>query len=156
MKNEKGKAASTLPKLIGLSVLVAVLAIGGGALGSMITSGQAAEIWAAREEKPEKRIIVPYSEFLINLKPETALEDSFLRVELSFSVASEENEQLLSAQEAKIRDSIITVLRGKTRETIYSETDGNLVIKEEIKNKVNQLLNDSVVKEVYITNIVMQ
>ena len=156
MKNEKEKSSFSIPKIVLLGIVIGILAIGGGALGSFVTSGKAAEIWESREEKPEKRIIVPYSEFLINLKPLTAIEESFLRVELSFSVASEENQTLLAGQEAKIRDGIITVLRGKTRETIFSETEGNLIIKEEIKNKVNQMLDDSIVKEVFVTNIVMQ
>lgn len=154
--NEKVKASLSIPKIAVLGIIITVLAIGGGALGSFITSGKAAEIWKSREEKPEKRIIVPYSEFLINLKPLETIEDSFLRVEMSFSVGSEEDQLMLTAQEAKIRDGIITVLRGKNRETIFSDTEGNLLIKDEIKNKVNQILNDSVVNEVYITNIVMQ
>lgn len=156
MKNEKKNQGLTMQKMIFIGIFVVILAVGGGMLGSALTSGKAAEFLAAAEEEPEEQIIVPYSEFLINLRPVTNNERSFLRIEFSFLVNSVENEEKLLEHEARIRDGIITVLRKNTSGTIFEETEGNLRLKQDVEERINQTLGEEVVKEVYVTNIVMQ
>ncbi|WP_373710507.1 flagellar basal body-associated protein FliL, partial [Jeotgalibaca porci] len=101
-------------------------------------------------------IKVPYSEFLINLKPLTQNDKSFLRMAFTFAVADEEKETILLEEEAKVRDTIIALLRKKTSESVFNEENSNLTIKQEVEEQVNQLLGDSVVEEVFITDMVMQ
>lgn len=160
MKEEKQKKGFTLLKAILLGVVVAILAVVGGAFGSIITSGKAAEITQmfSKEEKeePEVRLTVSYEEFLINLKPVSANDKSYLRVELAFSVADEESQTLLTDQEAQVRDVIISVLRSHTRETVFAEADGELVLKADLMAKLNQTLGGDIIKDIYVTNIVMQ
>lgn len=160
MKEDKQKKGFTLWKAILLGVVVALFAVIGGAFGSLITSGNAAEIIQnfSREEKeePEERLTVPYEEFLVNLKPVTTNDKSFLRVEFAFSVADQQAEALLTEKGPLVRDTIISVLRSHTRETIFTEAEGNLVLKTDLLSALNQVLNGDVIKDIYITNIVMQ
>lgn len=154
---KKEKTGLSLPKMILVGVIIAVLGIGGGALGSLLTSEQAmAFIKPSEEEEKIEYTSVPYSEFLINLKPLGHNDKSFLRIEFTFSVVGEENVALLAAEEAKARDTVISLLRKKTSETIFSETDGNLSIKHEVKDQLNQLLGGSIIEEVFVTDMVMQ
>jgi flagellar protein FliL len=66
VKNNNGL---TFPKLIILALLVGVLAIGGGVIGSMVSSGKIQEFFNKEEEVVVEKITVPFSEFLLNLKP---------------------------------------------------------------------------------------
>ena len=155
MKNQKEKSPLSIQKLIVLGIAMLVLAIGGGVLGSAIASGKAAELLVSTKEEEKERIIVPSEEFLLNLTP-TNLKNNFLKIEFSFLVTNAENEAKLTEEEAMIRDAIITSLRKKTALTVFEEAEGELVIKEELRTQINQILGAEIVEEIFVTNIVMQ
>ena len=153
VKNNNGP---TFPKLIILALLVGVLAIGGGVIGSMVSSGKIQEFFNKEEEVVVEKINVPFSEFLLNLKPVSENDNSYLRIEFSFLVTSAEDEEALLAEEAVVRDAVIAILREKTRATIFSEEDGSLTVKEEIKTAINDVMGRDVVADIYVVNMVMQ
>ncbi|WP_062532596.1 flagellar basal body-associated FliL family protein [Jeotgalibaca dankookensis] len=156
MKNkvEKTNLPSFKKKII--AVIVAIFIIGGSAISFFIFSDQAKAFFESTQEEKKEQIMVPYSEFLINLKPSLTADKRFLRIELSFEVSSIDSEAVLVSQEAMIRDTIISLLRKQTSETIFSEVDGNLSIKQEIKDELNQILGETIVEHVYVTDMVMQ
>lgn len=153
VKNNNGL---TFPKLIILALLVGVLAIGGGVIGSMVSSGKIQEFFNKEEEVVVEKITVPFSEFLLNLKPVSENDNSYLRIEFSFLVTSAEDEEALLAEEAVVRDAVIAILREKTRATIFSEENGSLTVKEEIKAAINDMMGRDVVADIYVVNMVMQ
>lgn len=153
---KKEKTGLSIPKMIIFGLIVAILGIGGGALGSLLTTEQALAFMKSDKEEEIEYIMVPYSEFLINLKPLAHNDKSFVRVEFTFSVVDEEKETLLLDGEAKIRDAIISLLRKKTSETVFEESNGQLLIKQEVKDHINQMLGDTVIEEVFVTDMVMQ
>lgn len=153
VKNNNGL---TFPKLIILALLVGVLAIGGGVIGSMVSSGKIQEFFNKEEEVVVEKITVPFSEFLLNLKPVSENDNSYLRIEFSFLVTSAEDEEALLAEEAVVRDTVIAILREKTRATIFSEENGSLTVKEEIKAAINDVMGRDVVADIYVVNMVMQ
>lgn len=153
VKNNNGL---TFPKLIILALLVGVLAIGGGVIGSMVSSGKIQEFFNKEEEVVVEKITVPFSEFLLNLKPVSENDNSYLRIEFSFLVTSAEDEEALLAEEAVVRDAVIAILREKTRATIFSEENGSLTVKEEIKAAINDVMGRDVVADIYVVNMVMQ
>jgi flagellar protein FliL len=153
VKNNNGP---TFPKLIILALLVGVLAIGGGVIGSMVSSGKIQEFFNKEEEVVVEKITVPFSEFLLNLKPVSENDNSYLRIEFSFLVTSAEDEEALLAEEAVVRDAVIAILREKTRATIFSEENGSLTVKEEIKAAINDVMGRDVVADIYVVNMVMQ
>lgn len=156
MKNrvEKTNFLSSRKKII--TIILAVFVIGGSAMSFFIFSDQAKAFFESTQEEKKEQIMVPYSEFLINLKPSLAADKRFLRIELSFEVSSIDSEGLLVSQEAMIRDTIISLLRKQTSETIFSELDGNLSIKQEIKDELNQIFGETIIEHVYVTDMVMQ
>lgn len=153
---KKENTGLSMPKIILFGVIIAILGVGGGALGSLLTTEQALAFMQPEEEEKIEYIMVPYSEFLINLKPLAANDKSFLRMEFTFSVADADKETILLDSEAKIRDAIISLLRKKTSESIFAESDGTLTIKQELKEQINQMLGDTVIEDVFVTDMVMQ
>jgi flagellar protein FliL len=55
-----------------------------------------------------------------------------------------------------VRDTVIAILREKTRATIFSEENGSLTVKEEIKAAINDVMGRDVVADIYVVNMVMQ
>ncbi|MER3475089.1 MAG: hypothetical protein C4335_13955 [Armatimonadota bacterium] len=56
---------------------------------------------------------------------------------------------------APIRDTVITVLSSKSMSQLVS-SEGKEKLKEEMKERLNKLLGDEVVKEVYFTSLTLQ
>lgn len=73
-----------------------------------------------------------------------------MEVEVNRDVASE-----LKAQNARIRDSIIMLLAGKTYGEV-SSPDGKVLLKAEIAARLNQILGAQRVIRVYLTDFVVQ
>lgn len=145
-----------VPRLILIAVILVALVIGGGTIGSLITSGKAKEWITSFNKKEVESILVPQEEFLVNLKSNDGSLDDFLKIEMSVETTDEENETILTEKAAIVRDAIISVLRNKSTANIFDETEGVLVIKQEIISKINQSLGSNVASDLYITNIVMQ
>lgn len=73
-----------------------------------------------------------------------------MEVEVNSDVANE-----LKAQNARIRDSIIMLLAGKTYGEI-SSPDGKVLLKAEIAARLNQILGAQRIIRVYLTDFVVQ
>lgn len=145
-----------VPRLILIALLLVALMIGGGTIGSLITTGKAKEWITSFNKKETESILVPQEEFLVNLKSNDGSPDDFLKIEMSVETTDEEKGAILTEKAAIVRDAIISVLRNKSTENIFDEAEGVLVIKQEIISKINQNLGSDVASELYITNIVMQ
>lgn len=145
-----------IPRLILIAVIIVALMIGGGAIGSLITTGKAKEWITSFNKKEVETILVPQAEFLVNLQSNDGSLDDFLKIEMSVETTGEENGTVLTEKAAIVRDAIISVLRNKSTANIFDESEGVLVIKQEIISKINQNLGSEVASDLYITNIVMQ
>jgi flagellar FliL protein len=145
-----------VPKLILIAVILVALMIGGGTIGSLITTGKAKEWITSFNKKEVESILIPQEEFLVNLKSNDGSLNDFLKIEMSVETTGEENGTILTEKAAIVRDAIISVLRNKSAANIFDESEGVLVIKQEIISKINQSLGSEVASDLYITNIVMQ
>lgn len=145
-----------VPRLILMAVILVALMIGGGMIGSLITSGKAEEWIASFNKKEVESILVPQEEFLVNLKSNDGSLDDFLKIEMTVETTDAANEAVLTEKAAIVRDAIISVLRNKSAANIFDESEGVLIIKQEIIAKINQSLGSEVASDLYITNIVMQ
>ena len=145
-----------VPKLILIAVILVALMIGGGTIGSLITTGKAKEWLTSFNKKEVESILIPQEEFLVNLKSNDGSLNDFLKIEMSVETTGEENGTILTEKAAIVRDAIISVLRNKSAANIFDESEGVLVIKQEIISKINQSLGSEVASDLYITNIVMQ
>nr|WP_321293053.1 flagellar basal body-associated FliL family protein [uncultured Trichococcus sp.] len=145
-----------VPRLILIAVISVALMIGGGTIGSLITSGKAKEWITSFNKKEVESILVPQEEFVVNLKANDGTLGDFLKIEMSVETNDKEKETILTEKAAIVRDAIISVLRNKSTANIFDESEGVLVIKQEIISKINQSLGSEVASDLYITNIVMQ
>ena len=146
----------SVPRLILIAVILVILMIGGGTIGSLITTGLGKEWITSFNKKEVESILIPQEEFLVNLKSNDGSLDDFLKIEMSVETTGEENGTILTEKAAIVRDAIISVLRNKSTANIFDESEGVLVIKQEIISKINQSLGSNVASDLYITNIVMQ
>lgn len=146
----------SVPRLILIAVILVILMIGGGTVGSLITTGLGKEWITSFNQKEAESILVPQEEFVVNLKSNDGNLDDFLKIEMSIETIDTENETILTEKAAIVRDAIISVLRNKSAANIFDESEGVLVIKQEIISKINQSLGSEVASDLYITNIVMQ
>ncbi len=146
----------SIPKLVLIAVILMVLMVGGGMICSLMTNGLATEWIANLNKKDAESILVPQEEFLVNLKSNDGSLDDFLKIEMSVETTDEDNGAILTEKAAIVRDAIISVLRNKSTANIFDESEGVLVIKQEIISKINQSLGSEIASDLYITNIVMQ
>lgn len=104
------------------------------------------------EEEEEIGSTYELGEFVVNL----SLDSSYKYLKADISVAAE-NENVIQEMEDRnpqVRDSVIAILRQQSLEEIR-EPDGE-VIKNQIKTRLNELLNEGEVNEVWFTELVVQ
>lgn len=155
MENETSKPKNKLKPILIAVVILLVLTIG-TLLGIGFSTGKIQEVTATMFDSSEE-ITVPLDQFLVNLTPGESNRDQYLQIELSIFSAQKDAEATLTERMPQVRDAVITVLRNKTSDSLYATTeDGTLVIKNEIKEKINQEIGTSLVNDIYITNVVTQ
>ncbi|SFH51379.1 flagellar basal body-associated FliL family protein [Pisciglobus halotolerans] len=152
---ESGKTDNKLKKILIVVIILLVLSVG-SLLGIGLKSGKAKEMVEAAMN-PEVETTVPLEEFLVNLDEDKAVGSQYLKIELSVYSMDKEAEKLLTENAAQVRDAVITVLHSQTPETIFKkDQSGSLIVKHEIVEKINDVLEQPIVQDVYITNIVVQ
>lgn len=97
---------------------------------------------------------IPLEEFIVNLKQETSARH-YIKITLSLMYTDEKSGPIIESNVSKIRDSIISTLRSKTYEEVLDETKVS-GIKSELIENVNTTLGDSLIKGVYITDVIVQ
>lgn len=155
MENETSKPKNKLKPIL-IAVVILLVSTIGTLLGIGFSTGKIQEVTATMFDSSEE-ITVPLDQFLVNLTPGESNRDQYLQIELSIFSAQKDAEATLTERMPQVRDAVITVLRNKTSDSLYATTeDGTLVIKNEIKEKINQEIGTSLVSDIYITNVVTQ
>lgn len=145
-KNEVKKGRG---KLLLLIIIPLFLLIGGGATYLALTS-EDGFLGVGGVQEPEE-VHIPLEEFLVNIEG-----GSLVRMEMSVSSYEEGAEEQINKNIAKIRDAAIYILSNRPAADFYAEEDGEFTLKQEIKDRMNQSLDEGIIEEVYITNILMQ
>lgn len=151
-KESKRINKGTLLMFLFIPVLVAVGVIAGSYFTSTgMTEGDT--VLAIKEN--EEEFTVPLEEFLLNVRTENNI-NRYVRLEISLSTEQEESIEVIDSNLDKIRDTVIHAINTQSTDTIFEEQDGSVSLKNLLKERINQALGDEVIKDVYITNIVMQ
>lgn len=80
----------------------------------------------------------------------------YIRLSVDFDFASDEAAQEFAEKyQARVKDAILTLLWSKTSEEL-SNVDGMLAFRTELQNRVNQIIGAGAVKQVFITDRVIQ
>lgn len=124
--------------------------------GSFITGSTTSIV--SGKEVPEITIpeeTVALDEFLLNLEPKNN-KQNYIRLELSLSSKRKDGLKTINKNLDKIRDSIIHKVSRLSVEDVYNEEVGTSRMKDLLKQTLNEMFDDTIVHEVYITNIVVQ
>ncbi|MFR4286222.1 MAG: flagellar basal body-associated protein FliL [Enterococcus italicus] len=147
-----------------LIVIVAVLAIGGSVGGTVIanqflvtknTAGTK-ESTTSSEKISEDEVIVAMDEFLVNLAQGKSNTKQYIRVKMSLLTNNETDSEKLTKNIAVARDSVVNILRQKKSEDILSAADSVSNLKKQLKEAINTEYGTNIVKEVFITDLVIQ
>lgn len=148
-KTEK-KSKMNLLLLIGIIVAVAAAATFGVLL---FTGNGKAE--PAKTAKSESAATAVYSldPFIVNIYDGQDMR--YLRIKVEMGVAGEEAKTQMKAQEAQIRDAILTLLSSKTWQDLQTP-QGKDQLKQQVMSSVSKIVPQGMVKQVYFTDFVVQ
>lgn len=145
-KKKKGKNLILI-----IVIAVAVLAGGIGAFFFFTKSSNKAQ--KTEETKAAEGVTFALEPFVVNLSDPTGTR--FLKVSLQLELAGPAVMEKAKTKTPQIRDAIITLLTSKTSDALISP-EGKLQLKDEINIRINQILGENSVKNVYLTDFVMQ
>ena len=79
----------------------------------------------------------------------------YLQISLAFELGDKKLEEEIKNNEPKIKDVIISVLSSKTPEEVL-KAEAKEVIKNELLHKINSILGEEVVLNIYITQYIVE
>jgi len=145
-EEKKGKQKSKMKWLIIITCCVLFLA--GGIFLGYTTFYNKNEI---SENNAEEITLFLLDPFIVNL----AEPKRFLKITLEFELKDKSCEELLTKETTRLRDIIITLLSGKSFDSL-SGPEGKLQLKDEILLRANNTLGNNCFKNIYFTEFVMQ
>ncbi|BCX79493.1 flagellar basal body-associated protein FliL [Campylobacter sp. 19-13652] len=95
----------------------------------------------------------PLDQFIVNLLSENG--SRFLKTKIDLEQSNEELAAELDKKKALLRDIIIRTLSSKTYEEV-STAKGKDRLKDEIVNRLNEVLSDGYIKNIFFTDFVVQ
>lgn len=164
--NQKKSGGNTL--LIVIVVLVFLILIGGGLGAFLLLSGGDDSSRAPQQQVASqgKRItskrsenlltigpMYPMKQFIVNLLSESG--NRFLKTSLDIELSDETLSAEMDAKQAAIRDIIIRTLSSKTFEEV-STMKGKDKLKDELVERINQVLADGQIRNIFFTDFVVQ
>lgn len=152
--------------LIVLLPIVAILAIAGSIVGTIITNKFIAPPVAVASAQgtdaqgsakiTEDQVITPMDEFLVNLAKGDKEKPEYIRITLSLLTGGEKDSAEITQNVAVIRDSIVNTLRQKSSTDILSGAEGVANLKTQLRDSINEAYGKSIIVEVFITDFVIQ
>ena len=157
---EGGKKGGMLKWII-IAVVLILLGVGGYFGYTMFfaaPSEEAATEQAAGDgtQPPPEAMegqLMPLPVFLVNLAD--PLGRRYLKLGLEVEVRDPEVAASLTKYQAKIKDTLLLLLSSKTYDGLSTMKD-KVELKQEIANRLNQILGDGAILRVYITEMVIQ
>ncbi len=148
---------SKKPLIIILVVAVIVLAGGGFGVWKFVLSDSKAESSEHAEEESHGAEDVPallhsLEPFIVNLFDREGMRYLKVKIEMELKGIVEEE---LKPKVPKIRDSLIILLSSKKYHEIGS-IEGKMRLREEIAYRINAILGEGAVQDIYFTDFVVQ
>ncbi|WP_319469249.1 flagellar basal body-associated FliL family protein [uncultured Pseudodesulfovibrio sp.] len=144
-------------------ILVVLIALGvGGYFGYTMFFAAPAEdaateeVAAEGEQAPLESLegtLVPLPVFLVNLAD--PLGRRYLKLGLEVEVRDPEAQAALAKYEAKIKDTLLLLLSSKTYDSL-STMKAKVELKQEVVDRLNQIVGKGSILRVYITEMVIQ
>ena len=163
-EDELPPPAKKKSKLKWFILLLLLLLVGGGAaayfLGYFDQFLGKGDESSAGDTKPKSgqvqvqaapRVTLPT--FLVNLYD--PLGRRYVKMDVELELVSPEVAKEVEAQNARIRDAMIMLLSSKTYQELSTQ-EGKHILRNEILDRINQILNGPKVVRVYYVNLVIQ
>lgn len=162
IEKEEGKKKGGMLKWIIIAVVLIALGVG-GYFGYTMFFAPSDEETAAEETAQDgadgeaaenlEGQLVPLPTFLVNLAD--PLGRRYLKLGVEVEVKDEEAAAALTKYEAKIKDTLLLLLSSKTYDAL-STMKAKVELKQEIADRLNQIVGNGSVLRVYITEMVIQ
>jgi flagellar protein FliL len=159
---EEGKKKGGMLKWIIIAVALIALGVGGyfgytmffASPGDETASEEATQDGAGGEALEDlEGQLVPLPTFLVNLAD--PLGRRYLKLGVEVEVRDEEAAAALTKYEAKVKDTLLLLLSSKTYDSL-STMKAKVELKQEIADRLNQIVGNGSVLRVYITEMVIQ
>ena len=151
------KKGNKLVLILAFILLAAAFGFGGSYLANKYILPKKVE--AAKNDKTtisKDEVLVPISKFVVNLSGNSNNNYQYIRLKVSCLVADKDASENLTKSMPLVRDSIISVLNSKTANDLLEANEGINNLKTAIKDKINQEYGQTIIKQVYITDLVIQ
>ncbi|MEJ5226363.1 flagellar basal body-associated FliL family protein [Thermodesulfovibrio sp.] len=163
-KNVKAEGEEAAPKEGGkkkgkllIIIILAVVVLLGGAAGAyffLFSKGDDKDkAKTAKQTNVAQGVNFPLEPFVVNLMDQGGTK--YLKVTVQIELADAKLMDTAKARTPQLRDAVITLLTNKTSEELITP-EGKLMLKDEIKQRANQILGEGNVINVYLTDFVMQ
>lgn len=149
-KNAKKKRPKL--KILIIIILLIVVLFLGGFIYLQVTDTTIADIMESFDK--EEQLTMSLDEFLVNLKSPANMRN-YLKVKISLMYTDSSKTEMLTANTSKIRDIILDNLRGRGYEDVTTN-EGIDTLKKDIIEDLNNSFEEPIIKEVYITDIIVQ
>lgn len=147
-KDEKRK----ISKLFWIILIVMVLIISFTLGYVMLKNKDFFDITKILNANKEHTILL--NEFIVNIQSENN-KKSYLKIEMALMYTNKKDGELIESNINKIRDIIINNLMDKSSSEIL-DVENIKNFKVDIKKKINDELKSDLIKDVYLTNLVIQ
>ncbi|HET6419112.1 MAG TPA: flagellar basal body-associated FliL family protein [Geobacteraceae bacterium] len=145
-----GKSKKSLFIIMGVALAAAALAAVGAFMFTGESKGSSQKV---EKVSPETLTIFTLEPFIVNIYDGQDLRYLKLRVEMELANAEAKNE--LTARQAQIRDSILSILTTKTFQDLQY-LQGKNQLKQEIMASVTRIVSQGKIKQIYFTDFVVQ
>jgi len=102
----------------------------------------------------EEQLTMSLEEFVVNLKSPANMR-SYLKIKIGLMYTDSGKTEMLTANTSKIRDIILDNLREREYEDVTTN-EGIDKLKKDIIEELNSSFGEPIIKEVYITDIIVQ
>ncbi|MDX9714369.1 MAG: flagellar basal body-associated FliL family protein [Dissulfurispiraceae bacterium] len=153
---DEGQETEAAPKkgnsmMLIVIIIVGVLVLGGAAFFAVKMLGSSDKKDEVKKEEPSAMLVM--EPFVVNLYDPSGAR--FLKVSIQIELASAAILEIAKTKTPQLRDSVITLLTSKTADAVMSP-EGKLQIKDEISLRATQVIGEKSVKNVFLTDFVMQ
>jgi len=153
---EEAKGQPEPPKKKGklLIIIIAAVVLLAGAGGAyFFLTGKSTQQGKSSTPKESHGVNFALEPFVVNLMDQSGTK--YLKVSVQLELSDAKLTEQAKNRTPQIRDAIITLLTNKTSDELITP-EGKLLLKDEIKQRANQILGEGAVTNVYLTDFVMQ
>lgn len=135
--------------LILLIILIAAIVTA----GIVMSANKAASSYGTPTIEETPKVTVTLDDFVVNLADKS--EPHYLKVQMVLEMRGAKAEEELNRNKPEIRDSIISILSGKTYLELLAP-EGKEKLKAQIKEHLNENLKECIVTSVFFNSFAMQ